>query len=405
MLTQLSELLLTLLRDEAARGVLRTVNGARLLTGQPLVVPERAPFRLVTEQRMYKLRRYLSRRRNSRRTPVLLVPPLMVQPEILDLRPEVSLVRTLLAHHYDVFLVDFGSPKRRDRDFKLDDYVTKRVRRAVRKIRQVTGQREVSVIGYCMGGIFANLLAARYPEEGVRNVISIGAPTDFSTLPGYQALAQVVEQPLMALAEKYGQIPAGVCRTVFNLCQPVKLVTRPLRLLWNLWDTEYVARHQVMSRWVEDFVPLTAGVCRQFFHELLCENRLYEGTFQLNGETVDLGRIQASYLALAGDQDHLIAPACVESVLDRLTVADATFELVPGGHLGVLVGTGSDRLRETVVDWLHERSVVARPARRARRAHTQPQAVTGRKATHSQAPPGRLRSPAKENDGANPIKV
>lgn len=356
MFFEFAEVLLSLLIRETARGLLRTYNGVKLFTTDEFASVNRASHRLLIEQRLLKLRRYSSRRRSRSRIPVLLIPPLMVRPDVFDLVPERSLVRALLDQGFDVFLVDLGEPLRRDRRLSMDDYITKRIHRSVRKVKQVTGHQELTLIGYCMGGIFANLYGALYPHEGIRNIINLAAPTDFEVMPGYQHLGTVIGSPLWTLVEQRGMVPASVCQSVFQLSQPLKTLTQPLKLLWNLWNTEYVVTQRAISQWMNNFLNLPEATFKQFWTHIFRENQLCQGTFIINGVGVDFQNIQGAYLALAGESDHLIPSESVFSILDLIGSQDKTCDFVPGGHLGVLVGEGAATTARRIGDWLTPRS-------------------------------------------------
>ncbi|MCU0676916.1 MAG: hypothetical protein MUE69_29520, partial [Myxococcota bacterium] len=58
-----------------------------------LTEPYHAPFHVVHQEGVFKLRRYDGRNPASAlRTPILLVPPLMVTSEVYDIAPEISAV-------------------------------------------------------------------------------------------------------------------------------------------------------------------------------------------------------------------------------------------------------------------------------------------------------------------------
>src|SRR5919206_2758033 len=70
---------------------------------------EPAPFDVVDEQRVYRLRRYFP---GSTGAPIVLVPPLMLTAEVYDVSPHASAVRTLHERGVQAWVVDFGSPER-----------------------------------------------------------------------------------------------------------------------------------------------------------------------------------------------------------------------------------------------------------------------------------------------------
>ena len=73
---------------------------------------------------------------------------------ILDLVPEVSIVRNLLTHGLDVYATDWITPSSYDKDLTLGHFVNDYLDRSVDFIRQCTKSDEVSLLGYCWGRRF-----------------------------------------------------------------------------------------------------------------------------------------------------------------------------------------------------------------------------------------------------------
>ena len=97
----------------------------------------------------------LYRYRSTHRThalPVLLVFALINRPEIFDLRPGNSFVEFLLEEGYDVFLLDWGVPGDEDADMGIDNYVCDELPWGMRETLRASGQDELSLLGWCIGG-------------------------------------------------------------------------------------------------------------------------------------------------------------------------------------------------------------------------------------------------------------
>src|SRR4051812_35153527 len=112
-------------RAELYKALLRVDHGARMLVNGGLHEFEPQPSEVLVDERHLLLRRYRRPEgvKVSHPVPVLITPPLMVKPDIYDLRPGHSFVEYMLERGFDVFLVDFGRPDARDRDFRIEDYL------------------------------------------------------------------------------------------------------------------------------------------------------------------------------------------------------------------------------------------------------------------------------------------
>lgn len=347
-------------RAELYKGALRVDHGVKMLVNGGIHEFEPTPSDVLIDERHTLLRRYRTPAGVTRRheVPVLIIPPLMVKPDIYDLRPGHSFVEYLLDQGFDVFLVDFGRPGREDRDFRLEDYLLLPINTSVEKIREVTGSRQVSIFGYCMGGIFATIYAALEKTEAVKNVVSLGAPIDFTGLATYHQLIQYVDKPLVTIAEAFGYFPAGVSQTLFQLTQPAKTLARPFSLLWNLWDEDYLESYEAMNKWTSDFLHYPEAAFKQFACDVVRDNKLFANELMMFDRRVDLGKITCPYLVLASPDDHFGAPAAARPVLDKIGSEDKGFRLVRGGHLGAMAGSRARKNWELVAEWLAERSHV-----------------------------------------------
>src|SRR4051794_7358803 len=112
--------------------------------------------------------------------PILLVFALMNRPYILDLRPGHSFVEFLVKQGYDVYLLDWGVPGLEDKNLKFDDYALDYLPRAIRKLKSLSGSEEFSLLGWCIGAILTTIYAALRPDDGLRNLLLLTAPLDFS---------------------------------------------------------------------------------------------------------------------------------------------------------------------------------------------------------------------------------
>jgi len=128
-----------------------------------------------------KLYRYIPVVPKEKRHPVplLLVFALMNRPYILDLRPGHSFVEYMVNKGYDVYLLDWGAPGPEDKNLKFEDYTLEYMPRAIRKLKAVSGSKEFSLLGWCIGAILTTIYASLRGDEGLRNLILLTAPLDF----------------------------------------------------------------------------------------------------------------------------------------------------------------------------------------------------------------------------------
>ncbi|HET8706376.1 MAG TPA: alpha/beta fold hydrolase, partial [Pseudomonadales bacterium] len=119
--------------------------------------------------------------------PILLVPPLGVHAWVYDLLNERSWVRYFLSQGFKVYLLDWGTVRKQDSDLTLEDYVLRWLPQATEAVRKHSGQQDISMMGYCMGGLLSLMYLAATEDKQVRNLVTVASPVDFHRL-GLQGL-------------------------------------------------------------------------------------------------------------------------------------------------------------------------------------------------------------------------
>ncbi len=364
-----------LARVEANRALLRFVNGVDWLLRDPKTIVGRTPYDVIYRQDKLEVRRYggAGAPPEPPYLPLLLVPPLMVKPFIFDLHPGRSMVAFLRERGFPVYLVDFGEPDAADAYVALDDYVVDWIPAACAAVKRDAGVAELSLLGYCLGAVFALSHVAANQDASVRNIISIAAPVDVSKMGLFAWMGKLAGGQIDFLTRRIGNVPGGLSSTVFRLLTPMKNVTRYADLFMNMWDREYVNGFDAMNQWVSQFIDYPQTAFLQFQREFIRRNKLVRGQMTFRGRVADLKRVQAALLVFAGRTDQIAPIASVQAVLDAVGTRDKTFRLVPGGHMGAFAGaTAPQYVWQPAAKWLatrsHLRARAARPAGRLRQA-------------------------------------
>lgn len=290
-------------------------------------------------------------------TPVLVIPPLMVRPYVYDLRPEHSMLRTLRNAGFDVFFVDFGVPDRADHEVRLDDYVLDYVPRCIESTLGATKTTQLSLVGYCMGGIFSLLHVGTHRDERVANVVTIGAPVDFSRMGVISAAARLGGVTVDVLLNRIGNVPGALSSLGFKFMSGGRVVTKWVDLALHLHDEGYVRGFDAINTWVNDLIPYPRDAFKQMVKEVVSGNKLVAGELRFGGRRCDLGAVRCPLIAFAGEGDNIATASATRRVVDVVGATDKTFVTVPGGHVGVVAGSHApERVWRPMCDWLATRS-------------------------------------------------
>ena len=347
--------------DQFSEATERLKTLARVMTTKAAIA--QTPKELVWALNKAKLYRYVPVVPAEKRHPVplLMVFALMNRPYILDLRPGHSFVEYMVNQGYDLYLLDWGSPGPEDKNLKFDDYTMDYMPRAIRKMKAISGSEEFSLLGWCIGAILASVYSAlRGEEEGLRNLILLTAPLDFSNKQGLTFARWTDERyfDVEKVLTAFGNMPGDMIDYGAKALKPVENYIGNYLKLWdNLDDPRTVEAWHAMNTWVTDNVPLAGAAFRQLIVDLYRNDKLMRGEFEIRGQKVDLGRIRANLLTVIAQGDH-ITPACQsESVMRKVSSKDKELFRVAGGHIGIMAGSGAHKITWPHINgWLGPRS-------------------------------------------------
>jgi poly[(R)-3-hydroxyalkanoate] polymerase subunit PhaC len=315
------------------------------------------PKDVVWTHRRTTLYRYRSTRR-TQPVPVLLVFALINRPHIFDLRRGNSFVEFLLEEGYDVFLLDWGEPGDEDADLGLESYACDALPWGIRETLRASGEDEVTLLGWCIGGTLCAIHAALEPDSPARNLVLLTTPIDTSGTLYAKWLRRDSFDPDL-VAEVHAAIPGASIDFANKLMKPVTNYWTTYRRLWeNVLDgKDPRASYQPMAKWVADNPPFPGRAFREWTTWMYKENRLVEGRLRLRDERVDLSRIEQNLLVITAGADHIAPPPGTRPLLDMVSSEDVTHFDRPGGHIGLMAGSRArEEIWPDIVEWLDTRS-------------------------------------------------
>jgi len=289
--------------------------------------------------------------------PLIMIFALINRPYILDLRPGRSVVEVLLKKGIDIYLIDWGVPGDEDRHLNLDYYINRYIKKVVNRVKKLSGSRQVSIMGYCMGGTMSAMYTALYPED-VKNLILMTAGIDFKVDGMLNVWGDKSNFDVDKFVDAFGNVPPEFLQVGFLLMKPIQnLVSKYVSFYENIDNEQFVENFLAMEKWINDNIPVAGEVFREFVKYCYQENLLVENKLRINGKLVDLRKITCSVLNLIAEHDHLVPPASSLVFTDLISSKDKETIIYPTGHIGLAVSSKSLKdLWPRVGDWLIERS-------------------------------------------------
>jgi len=344
------------LRLEVERAVQRSLKGLELLGAPPPSVG-RTPKTVLHRRGTLSLYHYHATVDEVYRVPILFVMAPTNKAYILDLAPGQSLMEFLLGRGYDVYMMDWNAPGDDERDLKIDDYVLDFIPDCLRRVREDSGEDEVTLIGYCAGGMLSAMHVALMRDGPVKNLVCFTTPVDFSQMELFRSMADARAFDVDRLVDSVGIIPADMVVAGFDALRPASRIVGQMRLWDNLWNDEFVKGFRMMERWGNETLPLPGGYFRQTVKELLRGNALHAGTLRIGGRKVDLANITVPFLHFIAQYDHIVPPACAHPLVERVGSRDKEEVMLPGGHVSIAAGPNAVKRMWPKLDaWLERRS-------------------------------------------------
>jgi poly(3-hydroxybutyrate) depolymerase len=280
------------------------------------------------------------------------VPTLVLPPQaghdscIVDFSPAQSQMKVIRAAGLErVFSLEWIGATTETRDAGIEDYLDF----VERSIEHIGGP--VNLIGDCQGGWLAAIYAALHPEH-VNTLTLAGAPIDFHD--GEPVIHDWVQalgnQDLgfyrWVVEQGGGMLKGEHMLNGFILIKPENEIAKQLQLMTHINDADHLERHRHFESWFKHVQDIPGAFYLWIVEHLFMENRLVNGTLEIGGERVDLGRIDCPLFLLGGARDHITPPAQVFAAADHVGTPAADVEKLTntGGHLGLFMG--SEALRE-----------------------------------------------------------
>jgi polyhydroxyalkanoate synthase subunit PhaC len=344
------------IQTEVERAIQRSIKGLEYFASPaPAVGP--TPKDVLYERGTLHLYHYRPVADEIYRIPILIVMATSNRGYILDLAPGQSFVEYLIGRGYDVYLIDWSPPLAADRNLRFEDYTLRFIPECVQRVRDDSGVDDVTVIGYCMGGVLSVIYAALHPGD-YTNLVCFTTPIDFSKMELFAKWSDRRYFDVDKLVDATGNVPSELIFSSFEMLRPATRLAGQAQLWENIGDERFVRSYRAFERWSTDTLPLAGEYFRQTIKELIWENRLHENELVVGGRRVDLRAIEAPVLHAMAEHDHIVPYDAAKPLIGHVGSADKEDIVLKGGHVSLVAGPNAvKRLWPRLDQWLGVRSV------------------------------------------------
>ncbi|NYE60441.1 polyhydroxyalkanoate synthase [Duganella sp. 1224] len=300
---------------------------------------------VVYENPLFQLIQYTPKTATVNQTPLLMVPPCINKFYILDLQPENSLVKYAVEQGNTVFLVSWANPDQSLAQTTWDDYVDKGVIQAIRVVQEISGEQQLNMFGFCVGGTIVATALAVLAARGEQVANSLTLLTTFLDFRDTGVLDVFVDETQVSLREQQlkggGLMPGRDLATTFSSLRPNDLV-------WNYVQSNYLKGNDPAAfdllYWNSDSTNLPGPMFCWYLRNTYLENKLKDGKLKVAGETVDLRAIDAPAFVYGSREDHIVPwPSAFDSL--AILSGPTRFVLGASGHIAGVINSPAKNKR------------------------------------------------------------
>jgi len=230
------------------------------------------PGSVVFENALMQLIQYAPASETVYKRPLLYVPPLVNKYYLLDLQPKSSLIRWLVEQGHTLFVISWVNPGPALADKGLDDYLAEGPLAALSAIEKATGEKEVDLFGFCMGGTLAAMATARAAPGRVASLTTIGSMFDFSDMGQWATFREPAQLEAMERHLEAKGVMAG------HELQALFSVVRANDLIWSSVVSHYLLDKEAppsdILHWFADGANIPKAFLLDWARRILIGNAL-----------------------------------------------------------------------------------------------------------------------------------
>jgi polyhydroxyalkanoate synthase len=271
--------------------------------------------------------------------PLLIVPPWINKYYILDLKPENSFVKWAVDQGHTVFIISWVNPNKKLARKRFEDYMDEGVFHAMKQIKKVTGEKDLNIVGYCLGGTLTAATLAWLTAKGEAD--QIASATFLTSLVDFEHAGDLklfIDDKQLEFMDKEmeekGFLEADSLRTTFSML-------RSNDLIWSFVINNYLMGKEPfpfdLLYWNDDSTNMPAAMHSFYLRKCYRENALSEPEgVVMEGVPINMRDVKTPSYFLSTREDH-IAPWKATYVTTQLFSGSVTFTLAASGHIAGVV--------------------------------------------------------------------
>lgn len=250
--------------------------------------------KVVYQNDLIQLIQYAPTTKTVHRRPILFVPPWINKFYVLDLQKKNSLIKWTVDQGHTVFVISWVNPRKDLAHKSFEHYMTEGPLAAMDAIQEATGEKEVNLLGFCIGGILSVATLAYMAAKKDNRVKAATFLTTMVDLTDIGEASVFIDDEQLNAMESYmqkkGYLEGHHMSGMFSLM-------RENDLIWSFVVNNYLLGKEPLPfdllYWNSDSTRLPASMLIYYLRNFYKKNGLMKkDTLELNGVPIDIEKVK-----------------------------------------------------------------------------------------------------------------
>ena len=296
------------------------------------------PGHVVFQNDLMQLIQYEPTTPKVAKRPLLIMPPWINKYYILDLREKNSFIKWCVSQGLTVFVISWVNPDERHAGKDFVDYMLEGPLAALDAIEKQTGEKDVNILGYCLGGTLLAATLGHLAAKKDKRVVSASFMTALIDFTGAGELEVFIDEEQVSSLERKmserGYLEGSHMANTFNML-------RSNDLIWSFVINNYLLGRDPfpfdLLHWNQDSTRMPAKMHSYYLRNMYMKNKLREpGGVTLAGTPIDLSKVTVPAYFISAIEDH-IAPWKTTYKGTQVLGGKSRFVLSGSGHIAGMI--------------------------------------------------------------------
>jgi len=297
---------------------------------------------VVFRNSMLELIQYTPTTESVYKTPLIIFPPWINKFYILDLKAKNSLIKWIVDQGVTLFVVSWVNPDAGYSQVGMEDYIRDGYITAIDRVKDITGEKKVNTVGYCIAGTTLSLTLSYLKQQGDK---SVNSATFFTTLTDFSDRGEVgvfLDDDFVDGIERQvdadGILDSYYMTRTFSYLRSNDLIYQPAIKSYMMGEAPPAFD---LLYWNGDGTNLPARMSMEYLRGLCQRDEFAQDGFSLFGTDLKISDVDVPLCAIACETDHIAAWKSSYRGVQKMGSKDKTFILSESGHIAGIVNPPS----------------------------------------------------------------